>query len=253
MRTKLNPANPEEGLSLLETIVGILMATTFTLVMLQTIVMAALLKSKALKESEAVKLIEEDLEIVRNESTNYKRNSLASNANSGDNTITINSSSSYFASNDEVRIGSAGTYTVNSVDMSSTPPTLTLDSNLSQSVAAEKTVAAIAYCNAPDRDSGYADQFRDFLHTRTRYGSGSAQSGDSTLTYEQTGVKSGYNYTIQIRLSPKNQEPYDVLTVEYAVYDLSQNEFSSASTTAKEDALLTENYAEIIPYASFDC
>jgi len=252
MRTTSVPINREDGFSLFETIIGILIATTFTLVMLQTIVMGALLKSKALKESEALKLIEEDLEAIRNESANYKRSSLASNASSGDSSIAINSYS-YFVSNDVVNIGSAGTYTISSVDTNSTPPILNLESSLSQAVDTDATVVAIAGCNATDRDSGFADEFRDFLHTRARYGNGLAQTGDSSLTYEQTGAKSGYNYTIQIRFSPKNQEPYDLLALEYLVYDLSKSEFSSASSSVKKDVLLTENYAEIIPYASFEC
>ncbi|MFP3386127.1 hypothetical protein, partial [Tritonibacter sp. SIMBA_163] len=90
------------------------------------------------------------------------------------------------------------------------------------------------------------DQFRDFRH-------GSDQSNTSTLTYQETGTKSDRTYTIEVTFTPKDQEPFDVLIVEHRVYDLSPSEFSSASNNTKEDALLTENYSEVIPYAAFEC
>jgi len=76
--------------------------------------------------------------------TYSKLSSLDSDAASGDSSVTVPSPSCDFASSDTVRIGSAGTYTVNSVSTASGVTTLNLGSNLSQAVSMGDPVGVVS-------------------------------------------------------------------------------------------------------------
>jgi type II secretory pathway pseudopilin PulG len=59
----------EEGFTLFEVLVAILLVTTFVAVAMQGLLVAMLLKSKALQVSEANRWVQEDLELIRSQIT----------------------------------------------------------------------------------------------------------------------------------------------------------------------------------------
>lgn len=82
----LKPKLPqqEQGFTLVEVLVSILIATVFTAVALQGMVIAALFKAKAQQYAEATNWIQEDLENVRYQANQFNKNSTGAIA---DNTI----------------------------------------------------------------------------------------------------------------------------------------------------------------------
>lgn len=66
-----NPAIADQGFTLLEVLVGILMATTFTLVAMQALVSAIALKVQARRVSEAANWIRESYEEIKYDAANY--------------------------------------------------------------------------------------------------------------------------------------------------------------------------------------
>lgn len=71
LKFKAKKQSLESGFSLLEVLVGILLATVFTLIGLQASVIAALVRVKALQVSAANNWIREDLEEVKYQATYY--------------------------------------------------------------------------------------------------------------------------------------------------------------------------------------
>jgi prepilin-type N-terminal cleavage/methylation domain-containing protein len=93
-----------QGFTLVEVLVAILITTLFISVAMQGIVIAALFKAKAQESSEATTWIQEDLENVKYNAATFKYTSLAANANSGASSITV-ASADDFAVNDRLQVG----------------------------------------------------------------------------------------------------------------------------------------------------
>lgn len=102
---KPKSSKQEQGFTLVEVLVAILIATIFVTVAMQMMVIAAMFKVRAQEDAEATNWIQEDLENVRYQAANYKTTSLTANANSGISSITV-ASSDDFEVNDRLRVGS---------------------------------------------------------------------------------------------------------------------------------------------------
>lgn len=102
---KPTSSKQEQGFTLIEVLVAILIATIFVTVSMQMMVIAAMFKARAQENVEATNWIQEDLENVRYQAANYKSTSLTANANSGNSSITV-ASSDDFEVNNRLRLGS---------------------------------------------------------------------------------------------------------------------------------------------------
>jgi type II secretory pathway pseudopilin PulG len=103
---------PEQGFTIFEVLIAILIATIFVAVTMQMMVVAALFKVRAQEYAEATAWIQEDLEDVKYQASSFPYTSLTANAAAGDTGITVTSADS-FAVNDKLKVGSdTGTYTI---------------------------------------------------------------------------------------------------------------------------------------------
>jgi prepilin-type N-terminal cleavage/methylation domain-containing protein len=102
---KPKSSKQEQGFTLIEVLVAILIATIFVTVSMQMMVIAAMFKARAQENAEATNWIQEDLENLRYQAANYKSTSLTANANSGNSSITL-ASSDDFEVNNRLRVGS---------------------------------------------------------------------------------------------------------------------------------------------------
>ncbi len=75
-------AKQEQGFTLVEVLVAILISTVFIAVAMQAIAIAAIFKVKAQEYSEATTWIQEDLENIKYQASNYQYTTLTSDASS---------------------------------------------------------------------------------------------------------------------------------------------------------------------------
>lgn len=101
-----------QGFTLVEVLVAILIATIFVTVAMQMLAIAAVFRVRAQEFTEATNWIQENLEEVKYRASAFKYTSLAANANSGASSITV-ASADDFVVNDRLRVGSdTGIYRV---------------------------------------------------------------------------------------------------------------------------------------------
>lgn len=174
---KLLSSNHHSGFTLLEVLVGILIATTFTLTALQALVIAAVFQVKAAQSSGATNWIQEQIEAIKFQASE-----------------------------------------------------LTADENL---------------CNAETAEEGYGDALEAQLP---------ASQGEHTINgvtwkiVDNTNEFPGEDLWLLRQAKPKAEEPYNVLTVEYAtVLD------NNGNPSSQESDIITQFYTEVIPDAAFDC
>ena len=107
---------PEQGFTMVEVLIAILIATIFVAVTMQMMALAAMFKVRAQEYAEATAWIQEDLESVKYEAANLQyTSSLSANAAANASSITI-ASASRFRANDSLKVGSdPGTYTISSI------------------------------------------------------------------------------------------------------------------------------------------
>lgn len=115
----------EQGFTLVEVLVAILIATIFTVVAMQAIVIAAAFRVRARQFAQATTWIQEDLEAVKDQGAKFKYTSLtgaaAKNATSL-NVATVDG----FAQNDTLRVGSdSKSYIITNVDSNTNTLTIT--------------------------------------------------------------------------------------------------------------------------------
>lgn len=116
----------EQGFTLVEVLVAILLTVIFTVVAMQAIVVATVFKVRAKQFAEATIWIQEDLEAVKRQSALLKSASLAAAPIVGATTLSVYSLNG-LASDDLLKVGTdTATYTIQSVDSTTTPPTVTL-------------------------------------------------------------------------------------------------------------------------------
>jgi prepilin-type N-terminal cleavage/methylation domain-containing protein len=108
---KLKLSNPEQGFTLIEVLAAILITTVFVATTMQMLAIAAVYKARAKQNSEAIALIQQDLESVKSRAAILKTTTLTATASPGDSTITVVSNStvtpnSNFVVGDKLRVGS---------------------------------------------------------------------------------------------------------------------------------------------------
>ncbi|KHG42132.1 hypothetical protein OA07_07130 [Aphanizomenon flos-aquae 2012/KM1/D3] len=222
----------QQGFTLLEVLVAIVVITAFVNVALMGLVTAALFKSKAKAYSNGITWIQADLEAVRDKAANlpYLSYSLSANASAAQRIVALTSASG-LASNDQVRIGTdSTTYTIQSISGNS----LTLTANLAIAQSANAGVTAVSKCTATSANAGFAYYLQQDL-----------QQGLPSSPF--TKYIGGKAYTVtrssEVKSSPFTATPrYEVLALSYTVTPQSNSNVKVASI-----------YAEVIPSAFYQC
>jgi prepilin-type N-terminal cleavage/methylation domain-containing protein len=216
----------EQGFTLVEVLVAILIAIIFVTIAMQMMVMAAFFKVRAQEYAEATSWIQEDLENLKYQAANYQYTILKVAANSTDIVLQV-SSVDNFQAGDTLIIGNDSTNnTIQSINSSATPPTITLTAALDSNWSIDIPVVATTRCNpgAP---------------TDPRFDSGLlAQLPTSPIS---KASKLFTNKTYSLTRTITSDSPYRVLKVSYDVLPSSGGE-SVASF-----------YTEVIPNAALQC
>ena len=117
----------EQGFTLVEVLVAIVLALTFTTVAMQAIVLGTVFKVRARQLAEATTWIQEDLETVKQQSFLLKRSALTAAHAAGATTLYLNSLNG-FVTTDVIKVGTdPALYNITSVS-STNPPSVTLAS-----------------------------------------------------------------------------------------------------------------------------
>lgn len=101
----------EQGFTLVEVLVSILIATVFVATAMQAMVVATLFKAKARQYAEATTWIQEDLESVKNRAAQLQNTSLTTAANAVDSVLNVDSAHG-FAVGDSLKVGTDSTNNV---------------------------------------------------------------------------------------------------------------------------------------------
>jgi prepilin-type N-terminal cleavage/methylation domain-containing protein len=223
-----NPQKSQQGFTLLEVLVAIIVITAFINVAMMGLVTAALFKSKAKAYSNGITWIQADLEAVRDKAANLSI--LSANAAAQQKEVVLESAVG-LANNDQVRIGTdSTTYTIQSISGNS----LTLTANLAIAQSANAGVTAVSKCTATSANAGFAYYLQQDL-----------QQGLPSSPF--TKYIGGKAYTVtrssEVKSSPFTATPrYEVLALSYTVTPQSNSNVKVASI-----------YAEVIPSAFYQC
>lgn len=226
----------EQGFTLIEVLVAILIATIFVTVTMQMMVIATVFKAKAQENAEATNWIQADLENVRYQAGNLQfpsRSSLAANATAGANSISIGSTTD-LSVDDTLKIGlDPVKYKITAISGT----TITITPKLETAQVTNAEVKEITTCSA-GQTNGLGDALRDQIMTASDQAS-SQPSIAPTKTF-----RTGKQFTMRKTASIPNNAPYTVLQLTYEV---------SPGTTFDSTKKIASFYTEVIPNAAFQC
>ena len=232
-----NPQKSQQGFTLLEVLVAIVVITAFINVALMGLVTAALFKSKAKAYSNGITWIQADLEAVRDKAANLSI--LSANAAAAQRVVVLESAVG-LANNDQVRIGTdSTTYTIQSISGNS----LTLTANLAITQSANASVTAVSKCAAKSIDAGFAYYLQQNLPQLANQLTNTTSPTTTDTTSGQ--YISGKQYTVSRRstiASNASTPPYEVLRLSYTVTPQNNSNVKVASM-----------YSEVVPSAFYQC
>lgn len=221
----------EQGFTLIEVLVAILLVIFFVAAAMQGMLSAAIFKARAQQYAEATNWIQADLENVKYQAASFQYTSLTANAASGASSINV-ASVADFAVNDTLKVGSdPGTYTISSI----IGTTLTITPSLGTAQSQIATVSATKRCNPAAPNAGFADGLRDKF-------TGSIQTGTTNaVNIPKTSNRTGKTFVMTRTTTLSSAAPYNVLQVSYDV-----SPTPGGSSVAKL-------YTEVIPNAALQC
>jgi prepilin-type N-terminal cleavage/methylation domain-containing protein len=230
-------SKPEQGFTMVEVLVAILIATIFIIVTMQMMVIAAVFKVRAQEYAEATTWIQKDLENVKYNAAILQYTALVDEA-TGDSThestdtVLHVASVNGFQAGDKLIIGTdSTTHTIAAGGVDATNKTITLTATLGSNFSTDTVVVATTRCTNA-LDTGFADGLRDLI-TGTNQ-TGNTNYNDLTKTF-QMGKE------FRLRRTTSSDSPYNVLKINYDVSPTSGGE-SVASF-----------YTEVIPNAALQC
>lgn len=243
-KLKLLEQEQEQGFTLVEVLVAILMTTLFVGVAMQSMVIAAVFKARAQEFSEATTWIQEDLEYVKYKAANFQYTSLV-NEDNGDSipgkheatdTVLYVTSVDGFQDGDTLIVGNDSTNnTIATGGINSTTKSITLTAALGTDLSKDTVVVATTKCNAASIDLGFADGLRDQL----------TGVNSTDTNYIETSTKNSNRtnkaFTFRRITTRSNTSPYDLLQVRYSV------------TPTSGSSPVTGLSTEVIPNATFQC
>lgn len=249
----------EQGFTLVEVLVAILITTLFVVVAMQSMVIAAIFKAKAQEYSEATTWIQEDLENVKYQASQLGIKTVQS-MTAADELITI--SNHGFGSGEPVIFVGDGTpagglsknityyvkdVTTNTFKVASTASGAAID--LTSDSTGSLSSIATSRCKLA-RTTGYADGLRDLVignnQTGTTENIDNPPSSGNTLTSGNPLISKVTNKTFRLRRTTTipDTSPYNLLQVSYAVAPISGAAFGKS---------VANFYTEVIPDAAFQC
>jgi prepilin-type N-terminal cleavage/methylation domain-containing protein len=244
LRKRLKSA--DEGFTLIEVIIAILIATVFVTVAMQIMVVAAIFKVKAQEYAEATTWIQEDLENVKYQADNlqFPKTTLTADAAAAASTITISTPTddicNSFATNDTFRVGLETTnYKISSNGCTLPRPstkTLTISPTLGQAQVTNAAAVATKMCSPSAQNAGLADYLRDRINSAS---TDSSSYNDSSKTF-----RTGKSFIMRKTTTISSDSPYSVLQVKYEV--------SEGSTFVSSKIIASFN-TEVIPNVAFQC
>ena len=208
----------EQGFTLAEVLIAIIITTLFVGVTMQGMVIAVLFRVKAQEYTEATSWIQEDLEDVKYKADNFQfpQTKLTADAIAGSSSITVVSSqnpSNIFAANDTLKVGlDPAIYKVTVINGNS----LTITPNLGTTQFQNAAVIATKMCNPSAKNAGLADGLRDTLTGASTVDS-SYPVPDLTRT-----IRTGKSLSLRRTTTLSDALPYNVLQVSYLVWPTSQ-------------------------------
>jgi len=239
----LKPKLPqqEQGFTLVEVLVAILIATIFIATPMQMMAIAAVFKARAKQFSEAINWIQQDLESVKQQTSivGYTTLSAAPSANS----LSVFSSTGFQAGN-RLQIGTisnslytiSNTYTPSSTTIPITPAlTTTQITQISNALAASTPVSVSVVT------TGNTNTTLCYANAQTN-GFGNLLSNNLPTLNSSNNTKpiAGATYTLSRNVTVRNVTPFEVLQITYSV----------AQGTKPPVATLN---SEVIPNAAFQC
>lgn len=243
---KLKLPQQEQGFTLIEVLVAILVTTLFINVAMQAMVFAAIFKVKAQEYAEATTWIQEDLENVKYQADNlqFLQTTLTSNAASGASTVAINvpitpntlqtAIVNNFAQNYSLRVGLDPTnYKITGVSGSGSTRTLTITPTLVKAEVTNSAVVATKMCNPSARNAGLADWLRDnATDTDRSNGITDIDTNDNSVSYSVPSKLTGKRYQISRTTTLSDTAPYNVLKASYSVAPVDAHTTLSTAATA---------------------
>lgn len=225
---KLKSPQQEQGFTLIEVLVAILITSVFIGVAMQAMVMAAVFKVRARQFAEATTWIQEDLENVRREANNLQYTTLRVATSSTDTVLQVASIDGFQAGNTLIVGTDSTNKTIATSGVNTSARTITLTSTVRTNWPIGTVVVATTKCNRPSGtiNAGFAKHFQDNLPTIIN-------SGVKPIT--------GKAYTLTRTATVRNTAPFDVLNLTYSVAPQ-----SGGNPIATMDT-------EVIPDASFHC
>lgn len=233
----LKPKLPqqEQGFTLVEVLVSILIATVFVATAMQAMVVATLFKAKARQYAEATTWIQEDLENIKHKASlgplpnqlPLPSTTLTAAANSGATVLNV-ASVDGFGVGDTLKVGSnTSTYTIATSGINTTTKTITLTSGLETAQLSGASV--LARCNSSPLTATLTTGFGDYLNDNLP-----SVSGGNTKTIL------GRTFTLTRTSSIRDVAPFEVLELKYEVKEGTQPAIATM-------------YTEVIPDAAFQC
>ncbi len=243
---KIELPNKDQGFTLIEVLVAIIIVTVFVTVTMQAMTIALYFKVRAREYSEAMFWIQQDLETQKQTAATYQYGKLISqtvntititttpNVNIGD-TIMIGSEN----------VGSLGTsYTVIGAINSSSGTVLTLDQNVATTHIAGEIVAFTTKCGTVTTPATITTGFGIALEGQIT-GTTPANSNPISQNFTKTSSFSGKNFTMNRITTIVNSVPYNQLILQYQV-------IPQYNSTTIGSALATVQ-TQIIPNATLVC
>lgn len=244
LRKKL--PHQDQGFTLVEVLVAILITTVFVAVAMQAVVIAAVFKARAKQFSEATNWIQEDVESVRQQATIVGYTTLSAPPTTSATTPPTSSLSvppaTGFVAGNQVQIGTiSGTlYTISTISSNTITVTPALTATQISATPAGTPVSVVigstntTLCYANAQNNGFGSLLSNNLLAVPSETSNSSNpnSGTKTIT--------GGTYTLTRIATPRSAAPFEVLEITYSV----------AQSTKPPVAILN---TEVIPNAAFQC
>jgi type II secretory pathway component PulJ len=246
---KLKSSNSEQGLTLVEVLLAVVISTIFITVAMQMMAVAAIFKARAQQNAEATTWIQEDLETVRFEASQIGLKNVESMKSSADatNPSQILISSHGLSDGDTVMFTGSGTiagglskyqtyYVVNAntntfkVANSSGGSAITLTSDS----VGDLISVATTKCTS-SATTGYADGLRDLINDPTN-----ASLNRTSVPFTKTSSLTSQQFNLVRNTTPDSSDS-KVLQVSYTV------------TPTSGGSSIASFYTEVIPDAALYC
>lgn len=229
----------EQGFTLVEVLIAILITTIFVTIAMQAMVIAAVFKARAKQYSEATTWIQQDIENVKFQAGQLKYTQLTADT-SGTNVLPV-SSVIGFASGDTLRVGTNTTdYTISSIGAL----TITINAALSGTQLNGASVAATNPCKASSSTAGFGQSLKQNLSAvpSETSNSGTPDSGTRTIT--------GKSYTLTRSRDVGGTDAVSGTCTSNACYELLKLTYEVKQGSESPIATM---YTEVLPNAALQC